>query len=208
MDRLKIYFNDIPLYVLPNDQKEIVNEKCIVYDCSDDPKRLPLIINNLWKRNADFFVITGKDYGIIRNQVLENFITVKAAGGVVLNESNEVLLIFRKDKWDLPKGHWEPGETLEECAIREVQEETNINNPKISKFLKVTYHSYILENKLMLKECHWYLMKHSGKESLKPQSEEGIEKVLWVPITEIEKYTSQTYSSIKEVLEEVRNLFA
>jgi 8-oxo-dGTP pyrophosphatase MutT (NUDIX family) len=51
---------------------------------------------------------------------------IKAGGGIVVNEQNEVLLIYRRGKWDLPKGKLDDGETIEECALREVKEETGL----------------------------------------------------------------------------------
>ena len=51
-----------------------------------------------------------------------------AAGGLVTNKHNELLMIFRRAKWDLPKGKLDEGESIEACAVREVEEETGIKN--------------------------------------------------------------------------------
>ena len=54
----------------------------------------------------------------------QEFAAVEAAGGVVVNDRGEYLMIHRNGRWDLPKGHVEPGESTAECAVREVAEET------------------------------------------------------------------------------------
>jgi len=57
---------------------------------------------------------------------------VRAAGGLVTRDGDrgalEILLVHRPryDDWTLPKGKVEPGETDEECALREVEEETSL----------------------------------------------------------------------------------
>src|SRR5712675_1894974 len=104
----------------------------------------------------------------------ENRILVQAAGGLVQNERGEVLFMFRKGKWDLPKGKLDPGETLENCALREVTEETGVSQLELTKFLLVTEHEYEEKGMAILKETHWYLMKTNGKQILVPQAEEDI----------------------------------
>jgi 8-oxo-dGTP diphosphatase len=53
---------------------------------------------------------------------------VRAAGGVVLNEAGELAVVYRPkyDDWTLPKGKLEPGESWEQAALREVEEETGL----------------------------------------------------------------------------------
>jgi 8-oxo-dGTP diphosphatase len=53
---------------------------------------------------------------------------VHAAGGVVLDEDGRVVLVHRPryDDWTLPKGKLDPGESFEEAALREVEEETGL----------------------------------------------------------------------------------
>ena len=92
-----------------------------------------------------------------------------AAGGVVANKEGKVLFIFRNNKWDLPKGKLEKGESLEEAAVREVEEETGVKGLKLENPLKTTYHIFKAGGRYKLKEVHWYAMKTSYDGKLKGQ---------------------------------------
>ena len=125
-----------------------------------------------------------------------------AGGGVVVNEKNQVLFIYRRKKWDLPKGKLDPGEDIKACAIREVMEETGIRNLTIGNLIIVTTHSYEENGLNMQKETHWFEMKASTIDNsiLTPQLEEEIEKIEWVSLENLEEYLSETYTSIQQVL--------
>jgi 8-oxo-dGTP pyrophosphatase MutT (NUDIX family) len=125
-----------------------------------------------------------------------------AGGGVVVNENNQVLFIYRRKKWDLPKGKLDPGEDIKACAIREVMEETGIRNLTIGKLIIVTTHSYEEKGLNMQKETHWFEMKASTIDNsiLTPQLEEEIEKIEWVSLENLEEYLSETYTTIQQVL--------
>jgi 8-oxo-dGTP pyrophosphatase MutT (NUDIX family) len=131
---------------------------------------------------------------------MEDYRLIKAAGGVVRDDDARVLLIFRKGKWDLPKGKVEDDEPLELCAMREVLEETGLNDLTLRTPLAVTYHTYTEKGKDMLKETHWFLFDAPGKQLLKPQADEGISKVEWVKREDLEDHTNNTYQMIKDVL--------
>src|SRR5580704_13598268 len=100
----------------------------------------------------------------------ENRILVKAAGGLVINENKEILFMFRRGKWDLPKGKLDPGESLESCAQREVKEETGISYLELLRFLLITQHEYEERGQVILKETHWWLMKANSNQKLIPQT--------------------------------------
>jgi 8-oxo-dGTP pyrophosphatase MutT (NUDIX family) len=125
---------------------------------------------------------------------------VKAAGGLVQQEDRSVLLIYRRGKWDLPKGKLDKGEKLEACALREVEEETGLKNVQLQSPLLVTYHTYHEGTRFILKESHWYTMQVTGLQQLKPQTEEDIHDIRWVPLEEIESYTGKVFPSVKDVL--------
>ncbi len=127
--------------------------------------------------------------------------TVEAAGGMVLNEKGEVLMIFRRGSWDLPKGKIDPNESVETAAIREVREETGLTDLKIYLKLQITYHTYNIDNVTIIKPTHWFKMMHASNQSLVPQTEEDITEITWMSKKQVEGIIDQTYSSIKELLE-------
>ena len=131
---------------------------------------------------------------------------VKAAGGFVYTGEKEVLLIFRRGKWDLPKGKLDEGEDLESCARREVEEETGLANTTIIKPLQITYHTYFERGEHILKESHWYLMQAYGNTALMPQTEEDIEECRWVPLTELEGFLNKMHASLISVVKEAKSL--
>lgn len=127
---------------------------------------------------------------------------IQAGGGLVVNEKNQLLFIFRRKKWDLPKGKVDPGESIEICAAREVKEETGIQHLTMGSLLLITTHTYQENGVHVQKETHWFNMKVDTRENppLIPQLEEDIEKIIWVSIEELEHYLSDTYTTIRQVL--------
>ena len=132
-----------------------------------------------------------------------NYIIVEAAGGIVLNNDNQILMIFRNGKWDLPKGKLETGESLQDCAIREVEEECGITGLSVIEKTLKTYHTYVLRGKGVLKQTHWYKMKTNFDGEFSPQIEEGITKVSWFYTHEIFKKTQNSYGNIIDVLTKI-----
>lgn len=129
---------------------------------------------------------------------------VVAAGGIVINEYGEILLMYRRSKWDLPKGHLDKGETLEECALREVSEETGLENLKIVRFIGITEHALFnhFTNRDEIKETHWFEMRATNKEPLEPQEEESIEWIKWVPAGELSNYMRNSYPNISNIFKQ------
>ena len=128
-----------------------------------------------------------------------NYTLIKAAGGMVYNNKNQILMIFRNGKWDLPKGKIEDGENIEVCAIREVEEECGVEKLSIVKKIKSTYHTYKLNGKIILKHTSWFKMNTKYNSKLTPQLQEGITKVEWVSLSEVPAKLENSYGNIKEL---------
>ena len=140
-----------------------------------------------------------------KNELSKNLVKISAAGGLVQNEKRQFLLIFRMGKWDLPKGKLEEQEQLQNCAKREVEEETGIEVLSVDCSLVQTHHIYFRKNQFVFKETHWFLMKGKPEAKLQPQLEEEIEKVIWANENEIDHLLKNTYPSIIEVFEAFYN---
>ena len=115
-----------------------------------------------------------------------------SAGGLVIDFSGtRGLLIGRIDHkdasrerllWSLPKGHIEAGETPEQAAIREVQEETGITS-EITKSIGVIDFWFMAGGKRIHKTVHHFIFKEVSGE-LTPQITE-VDEVSWFPLSEI-----------------------
>jgi 8-oxo-dGTP pyrophosphatase MutT (NUDIX family) len=128
------------------------------------------------------------------------FTEVGAAGGLVRHTSGKYLFIEKKGKLDLPKGHIEPGEEPEACALREVEEECGISGHSIVKPLQPSYHTYSWEGISYLKKTSWFLMKYDGTMLIEPQIEEGITNVEWLSPDELSKIKDSAWLSLKDMI--------
>lgn len=131
-------------------------------------------------------------------------IKIIAGGGLVFNEAGALLMIFRRGKWDLPKGKLDEGETIEDCALREVKEETGLAAVIREELISMGYHHYfdLHLNNNVIKETHWFRMHAPGNQPLTPQTEEDITDIRWVQGTELEACLNDSYPNIVEVVRE------
>ena len=125
---------------------------------------------------------------------------IEAAGGFIKNENDEYLFIFRRGKWDLPKGKLEKGETPEIAAIREVQEETGLQFVKGKALRCTTWHTYDTYGEPVLKQTFWFNMETSKNQPSKPQTEEDITELQWLPESDFSKVLENTFPSIAMVM--------
>ncbi len=148
----------------------------------------------------NFFVLCTDAKAFFKN-ILKTIPVIEAAGGLVKNEKKEYLFIYRLDKWDLPKGKIEKGETIKDAAVREVEEECGIVVKKLGKKIGKTYHAYISKGEVVIKKSYWFKMKTEGFDKLKPQKEEGITDARWFAKDKMAPITKNTFPSIAEVME-------
>ena len=121
------------------------------------------------------------------------------AGSVILNHKNEILLIFRKGKWDLPKGKVSKKGKLLSVAINESIEETGLKKKNLKLIKPLSKSSSVKKDGIILD--YWFLLEYEGKKhELKPQTEEGISDYRWVSKKDIIKYYPYFRKYVCEVL--------
>lgn len=192
----KVFVNDAPL-ILTNRLSETVNGNYFLLN----GRAIMDAITALAKNKLDEAYIYHPNNEEILKKFTKKIPMVVAAGGVVTNKEGKVLFIYRNDKWDLPKGKIDKGETLEECAIREVIEETGVKDLIIENFLKTTYHVFKRNGKYKLKEVHWFAMKTTYDGKLRGEISEGIVKVKWKGPQKIKKALENSYTNIRILFE-------
>jgi len=158
---------------------------------------------NKIENNTLHITLYDADIEMMWNDFSKNFKLIEAAGGVVQNEEKAVLFIFRNEKWDLPKGKVEKDESIQETALREVEEECGVFDLKLGDFITKTYHIYEYKKQQILKISHWYKMKSSTK-SLKPQVEEDITEAVWKNDKQMQQALKNTYPNIKLLLKSLQ----
>ena len=192
----KVFVNDKPLFLTNEIQKETDFQLFLLE--SVDIKEL---IIKIFKNKVDKAFLYHPDEKEMMKKLKSKIPVEKAGGGLVYNDKNEVLFIFRNKKWDLPKGGIEKGEEIENTAIREVEEETGVKGLKIIRKLPKTYHIFKRNGRYKLKITHWFEMRTSFNEKLIGQADEGIEKVEWKTPKEIQVALTNSYENIKLLFE-------
>lgn len=200
---IKIYFNEKHVYLCDEINKEI-NELLHHPDAVFIDELSTAAINSLLHEiKKDAFhagIIWHKDFEKLRKAFFKHFTLLEAAGGIVQNPDKDMLFIFRRGKWDLPKGKMEKKEKPEICAQREVEEETGVANLTLKKKVGETWHVYEDFGKKILKTTHWFYFTTKTNGKLTPQKEEDITEVKWIKTKDIKTPVTNTYASIKDIL--------
>lgn len=206
MSHITIYFEEKPVYLcdeITREIEDIRHHPDAVFIDEFSAAAVNSLLHEINKKEFHAGIIFHEDFNTLKKKFFKHFKLVKSGGGLVKNKAGDILLIFRRGKWDLPKGKQDDGETLMECALREVREETGLQKITAGKEINTTYHTYTEFGKHILKESHWFLMKATGNESLQPQTEEDITEIVWAKKDELKKYTSNTFPTILSVLKNV-----
>ena len=192
----KVFVNDKPLFLTNKVSKE-TDFQLFLLETVDIEQLILKMFNNKIKKAYLYH----PDEKEILNKVKEKIPVKKAGGGLVYNKKGEVLFIFRNGKWDLPKGGCDKGEEIEDCSIREVEEETGVNDLKITKKLQKTYHVVKRNGVYRLKITHWFEMTTTFEGTPVPQENEGIEKLAWLNQEQIKEALTNSYENIKLLFE-------
>ncbi|HEX6172150.1 MAG TPA: NUDIX hydrolase [Chitinophagaceae bacterium] len=201
---IKVYFDDKPLFLCDNVDATLqpyIHHDDAVFIDELNLHTIKSMIHEMQDPSVHAGVFFHKDLKELKDAFFKKFTLVKAAGGFVLNENNEVLMMFRRGKWDLPKGKMDKKETFEECAIRETEEETGLKDIKLISPLITSYHTYHEGSRYVLKETKWFTMNISGEQKLVPQATEQITKLEWVKKNDLKKYLQNSFPSVMDVLE-------
>ncbi len=210
----KIFIGNNPLYlcsngfVLPSIEALELSSKTLLQENFSDGNQLTQLIGKLENKNYE---IAGIVFHENENELIKEFNSlfkpIDAAGGLVENNMNEILMIFRKGKWDLPKGKVEHKEKIIAAAKREVEEETGIRNIEVTAPIifyewnqPCTVHTYWENKSRIIKSTYWYFMKQTSHSDFIPQAEEGITEVKWIKKNNINSLMKNSYASINDVM--------
>lgn len=205
MQKYNVFLNNRK-FILCEYLPKRVSERSLCYTYEGSEKLSKLI--TFFEKN-DFIercYLVHEDLSRLRNVFFSQFTYIEAAGGFIENRNGSVLFIYRREKWDLPKGKIDSGESPCEAALREVTEETGLFQLEVKTELPSTYHIYKLNDKLMLKRTYWFKMQFIGEELPFPQQDEDITKVTWFSPFQFDIVKANTFASVKQLLKSAANL--
>ncbi|WP_027385920.1 NUDIX hydrolase [Chryseobacterium gregarium] len=176
-------------------------EKTVGYE---NAMTLEIALDLLENTSVKELNVFGENIDEIWTEFRNLFRIIEAAGGVVNNPDGDILFIKRLGKWDLPKGKMEKGESREESAVREIEEETGLMDVELVRFINTTFHIYVERNGDKVLKCtHWFEMNFNGEDTSKPQTEEGITEVAWKNTAQIEdEVFPSTFKNIILIIKE------
>ncbi|WP_454047005.1 NUDIX hydrolase [Chryseobacterium sp. Marseille-Q8038] len=198
----KVFVNEKKLLISKHPEEL---EKKLAYE---NYTTLEIALDLLENTSVQELNVYGENLDEIWQEFQKLFRIIEAAGGLVNNPEGKILFIKRLGKWDLPKGKMEKGESREESAVREIEEETGLSDVELVKFINTTYHIYVERNGEKILKCtHWFEMNFDGEDTSTPQIEEGITEVAWKTTSEIENEVfPSTFKNIKLIVKEFWDL--
>jgi len=197
----KVFVNDKPLF-LTNEIAKETDFQLFLLESVDIEQLITKMFNNKIQK-ANLYYPDEKE---ILKKVKEKIPVNKAGGGLVYNKNGHVLFIFRNGKWDLPKGGIEKGEEIIDTALREVQEETGVTNLEVVRKLQKTYHIFIRNGRYKLKITNWFEMQTNYEGVPIAQTNEGIEKAVWLNPEQVKEALKNSFENIKLLFEEEKFL--
>lgn len=198
----KIYFEKRCLIICPPEEPALHDPNAIRFKAGNDMDIHNLVEMLETSPSLARIYMPAEDLESTYRRICSEFLEVNAGGGLVSNRRGDFLLIRRNELWDLPKGHQDPGEDISVTALREVQEETGIDDLILRGLICITDHCYRRNGIWHLKHTWWYDMLHNDPADLTPQREEDISKAAWVAKSSLPPFLLNTYPSINEVFRE------
>jgi ADP-ribose pyrophosphatase YjhB (NUDIX family) len=219
-----IFINDIPVRILKSDETPDTGRVNHIFDAATGPVTQASLLHHVWVKNVkdtdldsilailDSKVPTGvlslnisvADYKQAKMHIRSKFKIVRAAGGLI-RKKDKFLMIYRMKKWDLPKGKKERGERYKQTAVREVQEECNVD-VRLGSKICTTWHTYTMNKNAMLKKTRWYVMDLTDDSRMRPATEEDIEETRWMSHKEVYHALEHSYKSISYVIEKYHEM--
>ena len=200
----KIYFEKRAIIICTPDDQALTDPNVIQFSLGENIDIHTLVGMVETSDSLHRVCIVTDDIEDTYHKVCAEFLEVNAGGGLVSNRRGDYLLISRNGLWDLPKGHQDPGEDISVTALREVQEETGINDLILRELICTTDHCYKRDGIWHLKHTWWYDMLYTDPTDLTPQREEDISKAAWVAKSSLPPFLLNTYPSILEVFREAK----
>jgi len=200
----RIYFEKRCIVICPPDEQALTDPNAITFCLGEKFDIHALICMFELSDSLGKVYIPSDDVEDTYKRICAEFVEVTAGGGLVSNRRGDYLLISRNGLWDLPKGHLEPGEDIRECSLREVQEETGVDQLVLRDLICITDHCYKRNGMWHLKHTWWYDMLYTDPTDLTPQREEDIAKAAWVAKSSLPPFLTNTFPSIQEVFKEAK----
>lgn len=196
----KVFFKDRAVYFGDDFSKVFEKNNGLFYKYNNLQELTELVHAFHLLNRIDKLFIFHKDIVALFEEFKACFNYVHAAGGVVIRPDGKFLAIKRDGIWDLPKGKLEPGESDEDAALREVEEETGLKNLVLGRPVLSTFHTYPVKKELVLKKTKWFEMHYQGKKDPVPEKAENITEIRWVEPGNTDFIRKNTYPSILDVL--------
>lgn len=202
---ITVYFDDKPVFLcdsLDETLNEYLHHPDTVFIDEISNSAIKSLLHEIADPAFHAGVLQHASFDALKKAFFKQFTPIAAGGGLVMNETGQLLMMQRRGKWDLPKGKCDEGESMEECALREVSEETGVHNLKIIRALAPTYHTYHAYGKHMLKTTSWFVMQATSDEVLTPQTEEDITALEWVSKHAIPEKMKESFKTIESVIQQ------
>jgi 8-oxo-dGTP pyrophosphatase MutT (NUDIX family) len=196
----KVFFNDRNVFLTDDFAGTFEAKYGLFYKLHDREDLMEILEFFRQLKKIDSLFIFHRDIEELQSVFRSCFLCIEAAGGFVKNKKGQILIMYRRGKWDLPKGKLEPGESVEQAALRETEEECGIKDLKLGRRMLSTYHTYLIDENPVLKKTQWFEILYSGNRKPVPQLKEDISEARWIDPSKLDFILKNTYGSIRDVL--------